>query len=262
MSERSGSSLAPMSDLLRQSAGVLTFALVLWLNGLAGAGGLSGESIGVIANRYRSDFLPADYVFGIWGLIYLGLFAFTVFQALPGQRANPLLRRLGWLWPANGLLNVAWIVTFSFSRFGAAMLVMLLLLGSLIVIHVRLGIETDLAWKDHAFIAAPFSLYLAWISVAVVANTFQYVTYLDLEVRLGSGPMWSAAMMLATTALAAFMAWRRRVWIYPLVVAWALAGIAVRFAESEMMAMTAWSLVIVGLGSLIVSRRSGKRARA
>ena len=251
-----------MSDLFRQIAGILTFALVLWLNGLAGAGGLSGESIGVIANRYSSDFLPADYVFGIWGMIYLGLFLFTVFQAFPGQRTNPLLRRLGWLWPVNGLLNVAWVVTFSFSRFGAAMLVMLILLSSLVAIHVRVGIEDHLGWKERTFIAVPFALYLAWISVAVVANSFQYVTYLDLGVRLGGGPAWSSAMMLITTAVAAFMAWRRRVWIYPIVVAWALAGIAVRFAESGMLAVTAWTMVIVGLGSLVLSRRKGTPARA
>ena len=256
------SGLGSRGDLLRQIAGVLTFAVVLWLNSLAGAGGLSGDSIGVIANRYSSAFLPADYVFGIWGLIYLGLFAFTVFQALPRQRTNPLLRRLGWLWPANGLLNIAWIVTFSFSRFGAAMIVMLILLSSLVAIHVRVGIEDDLGWRERAFIAAPFAIYLAWISVAFVANSFQYVTYLDLDVSLGNGPAWSAAMMLATTALAAFMAWRRRVWLYPIVVAWALAGIAVRFAETGMLVGTAWAMVIIGLGSLAISRRKGNRAWA
>ena len=50
MSESRRSGLRAMSDLFCQIAGILTFALVLWLNGLAGAGGLSGESIGVIAN--------------------------------------------------------------------------------------------------------------------------------------------------------------------------------------------------------------------
>ena len=68
--------------------------------------------------------------------------------------------------------------------------------------------------------------------------------------------------MLATTALAAFMAWRRRVWLYPIVVAWALAGIAVRFAETGMLVGTAWAMVIIGLGSLAISRRKGNRAWA
>lgn len=53
---------ATRSDRLRQVAGVVTFGLVLGLNGVAGSGGLSGESIGEIANRYPSAFRPASYV--------------------------------------------------------------------------------------------------------------------------------------------------------------------------------------------------------
>lgn len=242
-------------DLLRQAAGVAVFAVVIWVNGLAGSGALSGDSIGVIANRYRSDFLPANYVFGIWGLIYFGLLAFTVYQALPAQRANLLLRKVGWLWFANGLLNVAWIIAFSFSRFGAAMLAMVALLGTLAAIHVRVGIEDHLRWPERLFVAIPFGVYLAWISVAVVANSFQYVAYLEPGVSLGSGPIWSAIMMIATTALAAFMAWRRGVWVYPLVVAWAVAGIAMRFSDVTLLAWTGWSMVLVGIASLGVSRR-------
>ena len=246
-------------DLLRQVCGVAVFALVIGLNGLAGSGGLSGESIGDIANRYRSDFLPASYVFGIWGLIYLGLLAFTVYQALPAQRANPLLRSVGWLWVVNGLLNIGWIVAFSFSRFGLAMIAMVLLLGTLVAIHRRVGIEDRRSWPDRLFVAIPFGLYLAWISVAIVANTFQYVSYRGIELSLG-GPVWSALMMVATTALAAFMAWRRGVWVYPLVVAWAVAGIAVRFSDSALLAGTGWSMVLVGVASLVVSRRARPRA--
>ena len=82
-----------------QALNLAVLVLVLWLNGLAGSGGLSGESIGLIANRYPSWFLPANYVFGIWSLIYLGLTAFTVFQLLPGERSNPAVTAIGWWWP-------------------------------------------------------------------------------------------------------------------------------------------------------------------
>jgi len=250
------------TDVLRQLTVALVFGVVVWLNGLAGSGALSGESVGVIANRYRSDFLPANYVFSIWGLIYLGLFAFTAYQALPSQRHSPLLRGIGWWWVANGMLNIGWIVAFSFSRFGAAMLVMVLLLGTLIGIHVKIGIEDRLMWRDRIFVAAPFGLYLAWISVAVVANTFQYLSYLGVDLGLGNGPIWSAIMIFATTALAAFMAWRRRVWLFPIVVAWAVSGIAVRYSDSTLLAGVGWSAAAAGLVSLIASRRSIPRIAA
>ncbi|MDA0330241.1 MAG: carboxypeptidase regulatory-like domain-containing protein [Gemmatimonadetes bacterium] len=241
-------------DRTRQAASVATFGFVLWLNGLAGAGTLSGDSIGVIANRYVSAFLPADYVFGIWGVIYLALFGFTLYQALPGQGANPLLRRLGWWWPVNGVLNVAWIVTFSFSRFGAAMIIMLLLLASLLAIHVEIGIEDERSLGDRLFVALPFNTYLSWIFVAVVANTFQYVSSLGWDGLDTVALVASALMMIVTTGLGAFMAWRRRAWVTPLVVAWALAGIAARYSETPLLALTGWSMVGVGIVSLVMSR--------
>ena len=91
--------------------------VVIALNGLAASGAMSGDSIGVIANRYRSLFLPADYVFGIWSLIYLGLIATAVYQALPTAGAERAVQRLGIWWAVTGALNVAWI---SLARGGAA----------------------------------------------------------------------------------------------------------------------------------------------
>jgi hypothetical protein len=100
---------------------------------------LSGESIGLTANRYRSTFLAADRVFGIWSLIHLSLALFTAYQAFPGQRRNEALQRIGWGWVVNGALNVAWIVLFSFALFGPALAVMASLLANLVWIVERTG---------------------------------------------------------------------------------------------------------------------------
>ena len=39
---------------------------------------------------------PARPAFSIWSAIYLGLIAYTVWQAMPGQRASSRQRALGW----------------------------------------------------------------------------------------------------------------------------------------------------------------------
>jgi hypothetical protein len=82
-----------VSERARQLANVFTYGAVLWFSGLAGSGALSGDSIGVIANRYQSFFLPADYVFGIWALIYAWLLLFTVYQALQHRLDRGLFLR-------------------------------------------------------------------------------------------------------------------------------------------------------------------------
>lgn len=225
-------------------------AVVLALNGLAGSGGVSGESIGVIANRFPSAFLPADYVFGIWALIYLALIIYVVDQALPSRRDAAVHRRIGYLWPVNGVLNVAWIVAFSFSRFVLAMAIMLLLLRSLVMIHIRVGDPRTLGPRDRFVVALPFGLYLAWISVAVIANTFQLATVFQWNGFGLDGTVWSAVMMLVAMALAAVMALRRGVIVFPLVVAWALVGIALRYPSTPVLTLPAWTLS--GAGALIV----------
>ena len=66
---------------------------------------MSGDSIGVLANRYESLFLPANYVFGIWSLIYLWQMVLTVYQALPGDGPGDAVRRLGPWWVVSMLLK-------------------------------------------------------------------------------------------------------------------------------------------------------------
>ena len=259
------SSTPPRHGLGRQLVNVAVLVVVLWMNGLAGSGALSGESIGLLANRYRSPFLPASWVFGIWSLIYLSLILFTVYQALPGQRDNEALRRIGWGWAVNGALNIGWIVLFSFALFGPALAVMVALLVNLIWVVERTGWpEGRLGWRDRLFVAYPFGMYLAWISVALIANTFQYLTYLEWG-GFGIAPeVWSAVMMVVGTGLAAFMVFGRGNWLFPLVFSWAFWGIADRYPDLPVVANTAYAMIGVSLGILVAEgvrrRRPGALA--
>jgi hypothetical protein len=238
----------------RQILNVAVLLVVLWFNAMAGAGTLSGESIGLIANRYTSFFLPANYVFGIWSLIYLALVAFTVYQALPAQRSGGAAERVGWWWAVNGLLNIGWVVLFSFSLFGPAMVLMACLLVNLAVLHVRIADSPEpMSLGDRTFVAWVFDLYFAWISVAIIANTFQYVTFLEWGGWVLGAEAWSAVMMAVATAFGGFMAIRRGSWIFPLVVVWAVFGIGDRFQEVPLILWTAYLMVPVGLVLTAVS---------
>jgi hypothetical protein len=80
-----------MKDTLRQLAVIMTILITLVVNGLANALPLNGLNTGQISDRFQVYFVPAGHMFSIWGLIYLGLIAFAIFQALPSQRENPRL---------------------------------------------------------------------------------------------------------------------------------------------------------------------------
>lgn len=226
---------------------VATFVVVMVFNALAGSGALSGESIGLIANRYRSLFLPANYVFGIWSLIYLGLFASTVYQALPLAGATRAVQRFGPWWLVAGLLNVAWVSLFAFAQFAAALAVMVIFLVSLVAAGARLRRGAAAGWDELLFVRWPFDLYLAWIAVALIANSFQFAQVVGFSGFGITEATWAVSMMVVATLLGTWMAWGWGMWLFPPVVAWALHGIGVRYADLPALATAAAWLVPAGL---------------
>ncbi|MEI6739626.1 MAG: tryptophan-rich sensory protein [Gemmatimonadaceae bacterium] len=229
---------------------LVTLVVVIALNGLAASGGMSGQSIGAIANQYSSLFLPANYVFGIWSLIYLGQFVAAGYQLLRGDGSAQYIERLGPWWLVAGVLNVAWISLFSFAQFALALVVMLVFLVSLIIVTERLrtpasGPPPRRSVVERAVRGAverwPFDIYLAWISVAVIANTFQFAHVVNFGGFGIPEATWSVSMMGVATLLGLLMAFRRGNWLFPMVVAWAVRGIGARFIDLPAIAsVTVW----------------------
>ena len=249
----------PSTRLLRP-LNLAVFVGVLYGNFVAATGGMSGENIGTIANRYASRFLPADYVFGIWSLIYLALVLSLGYQLWPGARGRAAVERLGWWWTVCGALNVAWISLFSFSRYLEALGVMLVFLGALIVLGERVRSAPAPDVLTRAFVVWPHDLYLAWISVAVIANTFQVAHVVGFSGFGIPETAWAVMMMAVATGLGALMAVGRRNWLFPFVVAWALRGIGDRYADDAVLATASSVCVAVGLaggvGAIVWQRRA------
>src|SRR5690606_41365073 len=107
------------SDLARQIA-VISAAVFMIVAALVGTGFFGGTPVqdlqdGKLSAEY-SYLAPAQQAFSIWSVIYPGLFAYTVWQALPGQRASARQRALGW-WIAVGMVITGqWLVVREFGE--------------------------------------------------------------------------------------------------------------------------------------------------
>jgi len=64
-------------------ANIAAFAITLVINGLAGTTLIGGRTTAEVSDMYPTLITPAGYVFAIWGIIYLLLGAWLVYQALP-----------------------------------------------------------------------------------------------------------------------------------------------------------------------------------
>jgi benzodiazapine receptor len=248
-------------DSLRKWVNVLAAIGAIAFNGLAVALPLNGRDTGAISDGFKVFFVPAGYVFAIWGVIYLGLIAFAVFQALPSQAANPRLKRIGWLFALSCLVNCLWLVCWHYGLLALSVLVMLTLLALLILIYLRAGTGGEkVSLAETWCVRVPFSIYLGWITVATVAN----IT--DLLWSLGWGGFgidpqaWAVVMLVAALAIASTVAVTRGDVAYMLVIVWAFAGIGVKQAGAPMVSNAAWVMtvlaaVITVIGPLMHRRR-------
>lgn len=232
-------------DTIRQIANVGSVILTIVLNGLANALPLNGLTTGEISDRFNVYFVPAGYVFSIWGLIYLALSGFAVYQALPGQRTNPRLRRIGYLFALSCVANVAWLFLWHYEVFPLTIVAMVALLLLLIAIYQRLRIgQTDVSTSETWLVRVPFSIYLGWVTVATIANATSLLDYWNWGGWGVSPEMWAVIMLAVATALTAAVTFTRGDLAYGAVAVWAFAGIAIRHTGTPLVSTAAWAATV------------------
>lgn len=240
-----------MKDTLRQIANLVSVIIALTVNILASTLPLNGQNTGDISDRFQVYFVPAGYVFAIWGIIYIGWIAFTIFQFRASQKESPRLRRLGYLFAISNLANAAWLFAWHYNLFGISVLIMLSLLGLLLASYLRLNINRSSAkGAEWWSVDLPFSIYLGWITVATVANVTDWLYLVNWSGFGISAPVWAVIMLAVASVLGFGMAITRRDTGYLLVLVWAFAGIAVK--QTPMLVVTgAWISATLMLGLVV-----------
>lgn len=225
----------------RQVVTIFITLLTIVLNVLANALPFNGQGTGEISDRFAILFVPAGYVFSIWFLIYVGLIAFTVFQAKPAQAHNQLLDRIApFYWVAN-MANNVWLFFWHWEFFPLTLLAMLIILVSLTLLYLQIRKnEKALTRAEKWNVKLPFSVYLAWISVATIANVTQVLYFIGWN-GFGLTPeIWTVIMLLVATVVGLLMLLREMDIAFAFVLVWAFIGIADKQAAFLNAARTAW----------------------
>lgn len=232
--------------LVYQILTIFTTLLTLTVNGLANALPLNGQGTGEISDRFAIYFVPAGYVFSIWGIIYLGLIAFTIYQALPAQRENPSIQKILPAYWVTNLANTIWIFLWHYEFFPLTLVVMLTLLGTLLYIYMQIAkVSPGMSRAQKWMVQIPFSIYLGWVSVATIANVTQVLYYFDWGGWGISPQIWAVIMLVVAALLGIAMVLREKDTAFNLVLVWALIGIALKQASSQPVSVTAW--VVTGI---------------
>jgi hypothetical protein len=244
-----------MKISIKQVLVIIATLVMLTVNALANILPINGMNTGQVSDSFKVFFVPAGYVFSIWGVIYLLLLGFTVYQALPAQKDNPILNKISPWYIIGSLANAIWIFLWHYLQFNLTILFMGILLISLLVIYVALRnnnaakISTGMKW----FVQLPFSVYLGWISVATIANVTDVLDFNNWNGFGIGAETWALIMLGVGVVLAAWMTLKFRDAAYLAVFVWAFAGIGVKFAGTSIVSSGAYIAAAVVAVLLLVS---------
>jgi hypothetical protein len=205
-------------------------ALIFW-NYYSNTGAINGETVGSLSDKYSSLFVPADYAFAIWGLIYLGLAASAIYFIYlayqEDDKTNAVTKAVPPLILAN-ISNGAWLWFWLNEQIFISIIAMMVVLSALISTVIRLNMERwDAPVKFMALIWWPVDLYIGWISVALIANISAYLNYVGFSFWF-SQEVWTVVMIAVVVFLNLFMIFNRNMREFAAVGIWALVAIAVR----------------------------------
>lgn len=250
---------------LLQALNILGYLAVVGVNALAVLLPINNRTTEELSDMYPNLFVPAGLTFSIWGVIYILLLIFTIYQAsdlLGGKKdKSSFVGKAGALYLLTSVLNVAWILAWHYEQILLSVVIMLAFLVTLIVLYLRIGSKFE-SFSERFMAQVPIGVYLGWIAVATVANVTALFVKLGWDGFGISGEIWAIIMIVIAALLAVLMRITKGEIAYGLVAVWALAGIAIKRLGTEpvviSVAYTAMASAAVVVLSFLV--RCGKKA--
>jgi len=214
----------------------LSVILVIAVNYISQAIRINETTIGEVSNKYFNLFTPAGYAFAIWGLIFLALLAYGIFQirrAFFSDKKSDFIEQTGYWFIIANLLNCAWVFAFAYEYTGLSVLIMLGILFSLIKIILNTNMEKwDAPIEIIAFVWWPICIYSGWIAVATIANISAYLAKLGWDGGFLSESGWTILMIVIAVVLNVIMIRTRNMREFAAVGVWALFAIYIRHRNS------------------------------
>lgn len=230
--EVQGRKMSSSNSTLLKATNIVAFALTIVVNSIAGSTTLiGGRTTADVSNRNPTLITPAGYVFAIWGVIYILLGVFVVFQALPSQKDKLFQSKVSWLFILASVLNITWLFLWQNEILSLSVLIMFLLLASLIVIYLRLDIgKSNARQSEKLAVNLPFSVYLGWITIASLANVASFLVSVGWDGFGMAAETWAILVIVVAFVITLAMLVTRKDVAYALVIVWALTGIALNQA--------------------------------
>jgi hypothetical protein len=220
--------------LLLKIFNVIAFIIMLRVNFLANSLPINGLTSGKVSDSYPNLFAPAGITFSIWGVIYLLLGIFVIYQ-LGFIKETPITdtkKKISLYFIISSFANAAWIFSWHYQLFSLSVAIMSIILISLIAINNILN-TSELNTKDKIFVKLPFSIYFGWITVAAIANVTTLLVSLGWNRWGFSEEFWTIIILFVGVIIGVITTIKNKDIAYGLVIFWAYTGILIKHISSN-----------------------------
>jgi hypothetical protein len=214
-----------MKNMLIKIFTAVAYVAMVTVNFLANRLPINNRGTGEISDAYPNLFAPAGPAFSIWGLIYLMLGGYVLYQFVKkDQKIEELLQKINPLFIVTTLANISWIFAWHYDYIGLSVLIMAVLLILLIKIADILRVE-QFTTLEKITIWAPFSVYFGWITVAAIANITVFLVSIGWN-RFGIADfVWTSIILLVGAMIGILRMRKDNNIAYGLVLVWAYSWI-------------------------------------
>lgn len=191
------------NDTVRQIV-ILVSSVLAIVAAFIGSGVFFGtpiqEAAGGFLNSDSTLIAPGTGAFRIWSVIYTGMLAYAIWQALPAQRHDERQRRIGWWVAASLILNAVWIFVVQANLLFLSLPVIVALLAVLCGIFVTLRRTKPKNRVEVVVADGAIGLYLGWVIIATAANATAILVATGFE-GFGLAPEFWSSLVLAVAAV-------------------------------------------------------------
>ena len=180
----------------------VSYVVMVGVNGLANALPLYGITTGEVSDAYFNLFAPAGLTFAIWGVIYT-LLAILVVQSFRIYDMEPVLTRVLWAFSVSSWANTLWVIFWHQQAIVVTLGLILVVFISLWVAVMALSASKSSPVTSR-WIRLPLEVYVAWITVAVIANTTTALVSVHFE-GWGIDAAWWTMAVMSVGALVAIL---------------------------------------------------------
>ncbi|MFD1205154.1 tryptophan-rich sensory protein [Sporosarcina contaminans] len=231
----------------------LSLLVLIILHVIATFFSLNGQTTSEIANRLPLLFIPANYVFLLWIVIYAMLFVWIPSFAKEQKFIN--LRMYGFFTAIA--LSIVWIFCWHYGYLSLSIAAKILLLCILFSVYFSYH-KTDNRISGRM----PYSLLIGWNFLTLISTVSYYLLLHDWSGFGLSAPLWTVIYLTISTAFALHFMFHYHDFMMNFVFIWTFIGIAFKNGTDELFVTAAALFLTAVLIAFMIFRENHSKKRA